>query len=61
MLLGWSVKQPKEERNNTGSTNGTSTADATDSLTNGRTLVAIGNEIDQDFLFGHKTIREESF
>jgi hypothetical protein len=59
----WLVRKNARENTSTGSMNGT-TDDSTDASTNGsngRTLVAIGNEIDQDFLFGRETIREDSF
>ena len=60
----WLVRKNAKENNSTGSTNDGSTGDSTNASNNGnngRTLVAIGNEIDQDFLFGRETIREDSF
>jgi hypothetical protein len=35
--------------------------DASNNGNNGRSLVAIGNEIDQDFLVDRENIREDSF
>jgi len=58
------VRQNAKENNSTESTNGGSTGGSTTASNNGnngRTLVAIGNEIDQDFLFGRDTIREDTF
>jgi hypothetical protein len=60
----WLVRQNAKENNSTESTNGGSTGGSTTASNNGnngRTLVAIGNEIDQDFLFGRDTIREDTF
>jgi hypothetical protein len=48
----WLVRKNAKENTGTGSTNDGSTGDSTDASNNGnngRTLIAIGNEIDQDF------------
>ena len=51
----WSERKAAREKKDNGSTNGTTTDDTTDSTSNnGSTLVGIGKEIDQDFIFGHE-------